>query len=726
MNIRRLLPGFLTVVLLCMAARAAEQTKGEVLFDQLRKAEDAQELQDKRKEQRLALEALLSADAATLQEALAACVADAHPHGRFVRMLMERCARSDSTATLAKVENSRSDRRELLGWVWGVIAQEDPDRALAMVQSLYDPRSTFYQGTLQMGHKFHSLVEQITVEIGKTWLRREGLGALKYLDSLSHAEDLDEPLFHGFCEAARNIDERLALLDWMITPVGRERVNSVRKASTLREDIFAMAAKDDLERTRSWLMKNFPPSTGSAAPSHEDATRFRQKLFEVWKPKEPLKAATWLMAQQRHDDPGIEDTLCLCAWALTWAPEPGLTATLNWLGKYQDITVGRYRDIPALASAAADVLNGVADKKFDDGELQQVANWIGTLPLLLREKILFQTRMRTSAHLAFTLLESDTVLQRVCPEAKEMTALIQRLRRKFLEYPALLPLEEKDTKRSEPSCVGNEFPLPARKLQRIATAESLAKARQLAQWNADASTSSDPARCLQGLSALDWLTSAKPQELRAILQADLENTNGEVDEFAVAIVDQWARHWWQECERFAWDAVMPASTRRALLLETFMETAKVSPDALLGRLEMLIAENKMWARTLDYDPPGQRGPGLFWSATLIPVEIGASWIVKDGARALEKIQHLPASWVPGTLGGASNAFEKADAGLALLDWIARQDATDPPMARDDNRCCGLGWERWLQARPILSRLSSLDIEAARRWIEAKPERRAET
>jgi hypothetical protein len=232
-------------------------------------------------------------------------------------------------------------------------------------------------------------------------------------------------------------------------------------------------------------------------------------------------------------------------------------------------------------------------------------------------------------------------------------------------------------------------------------------ARSLAAQYDDYASCHDPQKRLAGVAALEWLARATNSEFADVLIAHLENTRGEYDEFADMVVKAWAERDWEACEKFAWEAGLRVFTRNTIMATNFERAAMARPDEILARLKTLIADGRLDSESLDDRVADQADPAIISAyAFIIPRRLGEGWIVRDGAAAIGKIKSLPARWVPSAALGAAEAFRSGEAGIALLEWN---------VGENDNH-----------ARTIFSRLVTIDFEAAKRWLEASPERLAKS
>jgi hypothetical protein len=148
-------------------------------------------------------------------------------------------------------------------------------------------------------------------------------------------------------------------------------------------------------------------------------------------------------------------------------------------------------------------------------------------------------------------------------------------------------------------------------------------------------------------------------------------------------------------------------TRNTIMATNFERAAMARPDEILARLKTLIAEGRLDSESLDDRIADQADPAIISAyAFIIPRRLGEGWIIQDGAAAIGKIKSLPARWIPSATIGAAEAFRSGDAGIALLEWNVAADGD--------------------HARTIFSRLVTIDLEAAKRWLEAAPERLAKS
>ena len=688
---------------------AAPPVSGRGLLDLLRQDEEARTIEDRIRHTKASMSVLLAADRDVLFAAFDCLVAEPSDYDQRQRiMLVRQCARKDAAAAAARLETIQNPDTYCIvaNAVWGTIAREDPDRAAAAVQKLYEPTNLFNRATLQTPGRFHGLVHSIMREVGEEWFRREGLDALKKIGTLRHADDMDDALFRGFCDAATNAEQRLALLDWMAGPNGKFLDRWQKGSKKWYEVMLAEAAREDRAAVKAWLERRYPVGKArrSDNASDWDMTRFRHAFFRVWAESDRRQAADWLVAQHGNGDKDMASSFSLCIATLSAWPHGSLAEAADWLVQYQTKELFVEKAHRILRAAAT------VDPQRDD--LESVCARFAELPLALRARIFFFSTDDVFDPVEPGIVPDDPrLLPGLFPDDKER----QKIEEKWRKQEAARANTEKekgaqsggrdkedryyweafDLKENPPA---PPAPAPLREL-----AKSLA-----AQYDTYASCH-DPQKRLEGLAALEWLARATNSEFADVLIAHLENTRGEYDEFADMLVKAWAERDWEACEKFAWEAGLHVRTRNTIMATNFERAAMARPDEILARLKTLIAEGRLDSKSLDSVGmgPGQGDPAIITGyAFIIPRRLGEGWIVRDGAAAIEKIKSLPARWVPSAALGAAEAFRSGEAGIALLEWN---------VGENDNH-----------ARTIFSRLVTIDFEAAKRWLEASPERLAKS
>jgi len=336
----------------------------------------------------------------------------------------------------------------------------------------------------------------------------------------------------------------------------------------------------------------------------------------------------------------------------------------------------------------------------------------------MRERILVDSITNYMRDRPRLVAKLDLFLKLCYPNEKEReagVALIDSLK------PPKAPVQD-----YESDALAQEFNLPRRRMKITSTAEALASARKRLEEYTVVTTSLDSKERLDNLPVLDWLATTSADDLKETLQAHLENSHGELDEwipsgdFAKKLIAAWSVKDWQACERFAWDAQMPPATRRRLLIDCFQDAAELHPDEIYARITQLIADGKMWSLALIED-----GAGLQWGGSCyagrIPIEVGKGWAVND-PKAAAKIAGLPPEWQIGAVKGAGEAFTKAELGVRLLEWYEAQDALGPNGIYSQFIPPGFAVSYRIGGRSVFKRLVEIDPLAARDWLEAVPAR----
>jgi len=216
------------------------------------------------------------------------------------------------------------------------------------------------------------------------------------------------------------------------------------------------------------------------------------------------------------------------------------------------------------------------------------------------------------------------------------------------------------------------------------------------------------------------MLEADPARLGPVLLAHLQAKQGDMSSFANDLIACWSLRDWRSCEQFAWQADLPASTRRNMLILLFQEAAQRFPDEVLSRLRELIKTHRLSKDSLNADGGGQAGPNPSYSCESITAGLAKGWTRQDDVAALSKIPTLPLKWQPLAYEVFSTEFTTTKAGLAMLDFIVAWDSRQPPTKEE--KYCGLKWANWLAAQPVIRRLAGIAPLSAKAWLEANPER----
>lgn len=682
---------------------------GREIFDLLRQDEEARTLGERIRRSKASMSALVAADRDALFAALDCLVAEPLAYDQEQRlMIVRQCARKDADTAAARLETIQDPDTYgiVTNAVWGTIARDDPDRAAAAVQKLYEPANPFNRATQQTGYPSRGLVHSIMREIGAAWFRRDGLDALKKIGTLRHADDMDDALFRGFCDTAANAEQRLALLDWMAGPKGKFLDRWQKGSKKWYEVMLAEAARENRASVQAWLERRYPAGKfrRSDNASDWDMARFRHAFFRVWAETDRRQAADWLVAQHGKGDKDMASSFSLCVATLSAWPHGSLAEAADWLVQYQTKELFVEKAHRILRAAAT------VDPQRDD--LKAVCARFAELPLVLRERIFFFSKHDFFDPMEPGIVPSDPrVLPGLFPDDNERQEIQKKWRKQEAARAKADPEKGKgaqsggrdkgdrdyweafDLKENPPA---PPAPAPLREL-----------ARSLAAQYDDYASCHDPQKRLAGVASLEWLARASNAEFADVLIAHLENTRGEYDEFADMVVKTWAERDWQACEKFAWEAGLHVFTRNTIMATNFERAAMARPDEILARLKTLIAEGRLDSKSLDDRIADPADPAIITAyAFFIPRRLGEGWIIQDGAAAIEKIKLLPARWIPSATIGAAEAFRSDEAGIALLEWNVVEN--------DDH------------ARTIFSRLVTLDFEAAKSWLEVSPERLAKS
>lgn len=686
------------------------------LLNHLDRARRASTLEERRSEIPAAMRALLNASPDVLLNAMSEVLREGEFYDEMRRMLVEQCAVRQPEEAIGRLNGlaaNESARAEASWQVWAVIARTNPERALEAALAFFDPKHAYYRSQLHHGGVGRP-VSFIAKAVGESWWKRDGMATLKKLGSLPHADKIDGDLLEGMCAAATSADECLALLEWFVGP-GRYVDRFEKGFDVWWERPMKVAASLDRGKAKAWIERTFPPGVRrvSSKVGNMDGLDFRRVFFHHWAKTSPSAAADWYAAQFGDDDEEGDAAVISCVNALS-GENGDMSAALRWLM--------RFHGKPRFSRLAASVLNSAGSLLRDDTRLKQVTAWLTVLPEDEREGIIMKSRRGFEGYdVPFTASLDNKILRWTFPEETVRKAVLARLRKNLKPDEFTEQIDEAE------HSLGNEFLLPDRTRTIESSPAAIAMAQKLAAQHAAATTSRDPRERLAGTAAFDWLAMAPSDKLREMLQAHLEDPSvtvmppDDISPFAEAVIEAWVIHHWRACEQFAWECSMHGSVRRALLIETFKKAASRHPDEVFDRLEELAKEGRFWPDSLLRD-----GSDIQWGSNCcmgyVPQFAGAAWIKRDGEKAVERFKSLPESWRRGVITGAANHFTNARSGLALLNWLEELDSAVPAGKEDD---------RWpllhpLEIKDALRRLAQMNLESAKQWIEAKPERHAQS
>lgn len=642
----------------------------------LEKADAASDFAERLSTHREALNAILKADTTTLPNELIAWGEDDGWSRRnpFIHLAWTRLAKLDQKAALTALPEVHNQEafEEAAREVWAAVAETNPALAYVAAQK-FAPKDKIH-------HSTEWLVQHIMRAVGASWYRVTGEEALKRLRTLSHPDLMATAVFHGCMREARTIDDWLALLDRYTgaeKPVIEE--NHIKERH-LCEKLVEAAARLDLERTRSWIERRFPPGTVRSGNKERDShvEHARRALFFVWAQKEPLAAADWLAAQS----PPAWD-LYQCLRAVAGEDLERLPTALDWLAKQRGMQ-GR-----------VEVIGQFLDFHFEDPvyreEMQALASWLAQRPVEEREQILLGAAQRH--FLRFQ--DHDTFLTIVIPDEPRRRDFARRLEKTtgppsgIEPYPWLLRV----------------FDLPVTSEKPAVKIEDERRCHELARQHELSRSAVDPVLRRQGLLALEWMKQAPTVEIRAVLLARLRNHD--MDWFSEGLLSAWVLNDWRGAEAFALQAPLSARKRDDMLVHIFCEAALKEPDAVLQRLNELQA-----AKTLN--PAALGGPKAtaelswmtYYYGEMITRSLARGWCRQDDRRALASIQAIPRKWQWPAFEVLAEEFTTAEVGVAILSSFKPVEET----------------ERYLMQAPVvLRRLAGISPQHAIQWLEARPE-----
>ncbi len=688
----------LFATILCASQACGQSAVAREFLTRLEEARAAIRFEERLRTHEIALDALLKADAATLESALELWSQEDESYqlNDFVRMAWTRLAQIDVDRALKLIEGAGGEAFfEAAREVWAEIARTNPARAYVAAQSFAPANKD--------QHESKWLVQHIMTAVGASWFRVTGLTTLKRLSTLSHPELMAAAVFHGCVSEGKTAEHKLALLDRFCgdaKPVIRQ--NHV-KSPDLCDELVRAAARADLPGTRAWVEKRFP--SGAKRPgSGERDSRIdyaRRALFSVWKESDVTAAVDWLMTQQSPDeDFDTNYAMTIAARAIAGEDCENMPATLAWLEKQP-----RSQDRVA---ALADFLD---DDFGEDAVLRHsretIAVWLSQRPMAEREAVVV-----AAAKDYIRLQAQGDFFAVVFPEPAKRREMAERLEK--ITGPA-----------SDPEVLaGNShmlrvFDLPIHDKILAVSGADARRSRELAQLHELARTATDPARRREGLAALKWMKSASPAELRHVLLAYL--CNHDMDWFAEDLLSAWVLQDWRSCEAFATDAPFSVAKRDDMLIHIFCEAAELHPDAALARLRELIQAKVLVQAALDGSASfSQVRWRTYYYGDMITHSLARGFLRQGDMKAFTVIQTLPTHWQGAAFEVLVERFTTPACGNALL---ARLEADEKNERQRHGRVLWAYYDLGIDR--ILGRLASISFADAVNWIEARPERLSE-
>jgi hypothetical protein len=689
--------GVILFVTLFSAILASGQTSAQRAHDFaicLEQAQAATRFEDRLRTHERALDAIIKADAATLEAVLGLWCRDQDQDRRneFVRMTWTRLTQIDTDRALKLIEGARGDAFfEASREVWAEIARTDPARAYVAAQGFVPANKD--------QHQSEWLVQHIMRAVGASWFRVTGLTTLKRLPTLSHPDLMATSVFHGCVSEAQTTEQKLALLDRYAgdeKPVIEERHV---KSPHLCDDFVRAAALVDLPKTRAWIEQRFPPGTKrlSGSEHYWHSVHARNELFHVWSHSNPAAAADWLIAQQHPDeDSDTNDAMTIAASAIAGDDRENMPAALAWLEKQT-----RPQDrVAALAEFLDDAFG-------EDAVLRQsreaLARWLAARPMAEREAVVLKC-----AKEYVRIQTKGDFLAIVFPEPAHRQEMAERLEK--ITGPELDP--------SGYSFMLRVFDLPIRDKTLVVSDADARRCRELASLHELARTATDPARRREGLEALRWMKSAPPVELRPVLLAYLQHHR--MDWFSEDLLSAWVLQDWRACEVFATSAPFPVAKRDDMLIHIFCDAAELYPDAALARLRELIQAKVLVQAALEGSADfAQARWWTYYYGDMITRSLAHGLLRQGDMQALATIKTLPSRWQSTPFNVLYECFTTSACGKALL---ARMEAADQAEKQRRN---GVFRDFTMDMSQVIERLASISPAEAVQWLEARPERFSE-
>jgi hypothetical protein len=664
----------------------------------LEEARDANRFEDRLRTHERVLDAILTADAATLESVLGIWCRDDERYQRndFVQMTWRRLAQIDTPRALKLLENVDDEYAFYLNAkeVWAEIARTDPERAYVAAQG-FAPEN-------KEQHERKWLVQHIMRAVGASWFRGAGLETLKRLPTLSHPALMATAVFKGCVDEAKTAEQKIALLDRFAGDAKPVIEENHIKSPNFCDELVRAAALADLAQTRAWVEQRFP-----AGQKRSDEDRYhhlnhsRQTLFQVWSGSDAIAAADWLIAQQ-HPDEDFDTSypMTIALRAIAGVDRENLPAALGWLGKQT-----RPQDRVA---ALVDFLD---DDFGEDAVLRQsrqtIALWLSQRPMTEREAVVL-----AAAKEYIRLQAKDDFLAIVYPdEAKrrEMAAQLEQITGPPGDEDGRLFLR-------------GVFDLPIRDKRASSDKAAAQRSSELAGLHELARTSPDPARRREGLAAIKWMQAATPAQIEPVLLACL--ANNDMTWFTEDLLSAWVLQDWRACEAFAMNAPLSVEKREDMIIHILCEAAELFPEAALAHLRELIETKVLVQAALCSVSSGSRvrWKTSYRSDAIIP-SLARGLARRGDVKALATIQTLPPKWQPAALESLAGHFTTRECGKALLIYFEDQNqraAPDEGVKGDVIR--DLKLERWISVGSVLHRLANISPADAVRWLESNAAR----
>jgi hypothetical protein len=681
----------LLAALLC-ASELAAQTSASNFLTWLQEAGAAIRFEDRLRTHERALDAILKADAATLEGVLLLWCRDddRYRNNDFVQMTWRRLAQIDTPRAVKLLENVDDEYAFYLNAkeVWAEVARTDPVRAYMAAQGFVPQNGE--------RHERKWLVQHIMQAVGATWFRTAGLETLKRLSTLSHPELMATSVFKGCVSEASTGEQKIALLDRFAGDEKPVIVEITAKGPDLCEELVRAAARADLPGTRSWIEKRFPPGTKRERDWHVEHAR--RTLFDVWRDQDALVAADWFIAQQHRDeDSDSAHAICLGASAIAGEDRENMPAALAWLEKQ-----ARPQDRVA---ALVDFLD---DDFGEDTVLRQsrqiIAVWLSQRPIAEREAVVL-----TAAEDYIRIQAKGDFLTIVFPDEPKRREMVVRLD-KITGPPSNF---------EENSFMLRVFDLkPHRDKKLVVSAADADRSRELARLHELQRTGADPARRREGLEALKWMKSAAPVQIGPVLLAYLQNHR--MDWFSEDLLSAWVLQDWHECEAFATNAPLSAHKRDRMLIHIFAMAAEQHPDEVLVRLRELVQAKVLVPAALNGGSVGSRVMWLTsYDGEMIIRSLTHGLLRQGDMKALAMVRTLPTGWQIGAFEVLSESFATPECGKAVLDHFEHADK------EQRERHGEIVQDYTREVTQVISRLASISPADAVRWLESRPERLGE-
>ncbi len=677
--------------LLCTSEVAA-QTSASNFLTWLKEAGAASRFEDRLRTHERALDAILKADATTLEAVLLLWCQDDDRYRKndFVQMAWRRLAQIDTPRAVKLLENVDDEYAFYLNAkeVWAEVARNDPARAYIAAQS-FVPQN-------KEQHERKWLVQHIMQAVGAAWFRVSGLETLKRLPTLSHPELMATSVFKGCVDEAKTAEQKIALLDRFAGDEQPVIIDKTAKGPQLCDELVRAAALADLPGTRAWIEKRFPPGTKRQGNWH--IKRARQALFYVWKQTDTSAAAEWLLAQQHPDeDSDTNHAIRIASAAIAGEDRENMLAALAWLEKQ-----ARPQDRVA-------ALVGFLDDDFGEDTVlrqsrQTIATWLSQRPIDEREAVVL-----TAAEDYIRLQAKGDFLTIVFPDEPKRREMVARLD-KITGPPSNF---------EENSFMLRVFDLkPHRDQKLVVSAADEGRSRELASLHELQRTGADPARRREGLEALKWMKSAAPVQIGPVLLAYLQNHR--MDWFSEDLLSAWVLQDWRACEAFAMNAPLSAHKRDDMLIHIFSVTGEQHPEKVLARLRELVQAKVLVPTALNGGSGGSRVMWLTsYDGEMIIRGLTHGLLRQGDMKALATVRTLPTGWQIGAFEVLSESFATPECGKAVLDHFEHAHK------EQKERHGEIVQDYTPEVTQVISRLASISPADAVRWLESRPERLGE-